>query len=69
MGRSRRHLLIVEIETLDAQGSRESEDRLIRWLGHFGHTAPSFGFKFFSAGRVAAKPMNGKMLDDEDSKP
>lgn len=65
MSRSRRHLIIVEVETLETQGSHECEARVIRWLGHFGHTAPSFGFKFFSAGRIAAKPMNGKMKQDE----
>lgn len=51
--RIKRHKLIVEIECDDAQGSRQAQDRLIRWIETFGHTAPSFGFDFFNVGRIA----------------
>lgn len=61
MGRSRRHLLAVEIECLDVQGSHDAEDRLIRWIETFGHTALGHGFEFFSVGRVAKKPMRGRV--------
>lgn len=60
MSRPYRHILVVEIECLDRQGSHEAEDRLLRWLETYGHTAPSHGFEFFTVGRIAAKAMRGR---------
>jgi hypothetical protein len=65
MARGRRHTLVVEIDCFDVQGSREAEDRLLSWLETFGHTAPGHGFNFFTIGRVAAKPMKGRMRGTE----
>ena len=63
--RSRRHILAVEIECVEVQGSNAAEDRLLRWIEHLGHTTSSFGFEFFSVGRIASKPMKGRMKKAE----
>jgi len=65
--RARRHIFTVEIECVEVQGSHAAEDRLLRWIEHFGHTAQSFGFEFFSVGRIASKPMKGRMKKAEKS--
>jgi len=62
--RGRRHILVVEIDCLDVQGSHAAEERLLRWVEHFGHTAPSFGFEFFSVGRIAGEPMKDRVKAD-----
>lgn len=59
--RSQHHTLIVEIKCDDMQGAHDAEDRLIRWLEAFGHTSVSHGFEFFMVGRVARKPMKGRL--------
>lgn len=61
MSRSKRHTLAIEIETDLTEGAHAAEDRLIRWLETFGHTSSSFGFRFFSLGRIAAKPLRGRI--------
>ena len=61
MSRRSRHFLVVEIECLDTQGAHQAEDRLLRWLEIYGHTASGHGFEFFSVGRVAAKPVRHRM--------
>lgn len=53
--RARRHKLVVEIECLDVQGSHAAEDRLLRWLETYGHTAPSHGFEFIDVGRISSR--------------
>jgi hypothetical protein len=65
MARGRRHTLVVEIDCDDVQGPREAEDRLLRWLETFGHTAPGHGFEFFTVGRIAAKAMKDRMRGSE----
>lgn len=44
--KSRKHILIVEVECFDAQGSREAENRLLRWIETYGHTSTGHGFEF-----------------------
>ena len=55
IGRSKRHTLCVEILCLDAQGQRQAQDRLHRWLETYGHTAPSHGFEFKTVGVITGK--------------
>lgn len=63
MSRSRRHILVVEIECLDTQGSHQAEDRLLRWIETFGPTSTNHGFEFFYIGRIAKKPMRGRVKE------
>lgn len=44
------HGVLIWIECDDAQSKDDAEERLKRWLEHFGHTAPSFGFTFETIG-------------------
>lgn len=69
MSRPRRHTIIVEIECLDPQGSHQAESRLLRWLETFGHTSVGHGFEFFKVGRVAGKPMKGRIKKPKKAKP
>jgi hypothetical protein len=50
-----RHKLVVEIDCLDAQGQRQAQNRLLRWLETFGHTAVGSGFEFKSVGVMTGK--------------
>lgn len=43
---ARVHYVVVKIECLDPQGSRQAAARVKAWLETFGHTAPSHGFEF-----------------------
>jgi hypothetical protein len=53
---ARHHELVVEIECDDAQGSREAQDRLRRWIETFGHTAAGHGFTFLEPLPAAPPP-------------
>ena len=59
--RTKRRILIVEIECDDTQRSHEAEDRLMRWLETFGHTSGGHGFTFFKVGRIGGKAMKGRI--------
>lgn len=59
-GRHKRHLLVVEIECLDAQGQRQAQDRLHGWLETFGFTACSHGFEFKTVGVLTGKLIKAK---------
>lgn len=52
MTRKLKHGLVVEIDCLDAQGQCQAQDRLVRWLEHYGYTASGHGFEFISVGAV-----------------
>jgi hypothetical protein len=55
--REYRYTLVVEIQSTDA-GHRLAQDRLHRWLEHFGHTSSGHGFEFVSVGVQTAKRLS-----------
>lgn len=52
---SYRHKLVIEIDCLDAQGQRQAQNRVLRWLEIYGHTSPGHGFDFRTVGVMTGK--------------
>lgn len=65
--RGHRHLITIEIETLDRQGTRAAQDRVLRWLETFGHTSPGHGFEFVSVGRFCYTPIRSRVHPKSDT--
>lgn len=45
--KKKRHVLILEVECLDAQSPKAARDRVLRWIETNGHTSPGHGFTFW----------------------
>jgi hypothetical protein len=66
MTRRIKHQLVVEIECLDAQGQRQAQDRLHRWLETYGYTSSGNGFEFISVGVMTGKRVD-RRRDEQQS--
>jgi hypothetical protein len=56
--RTYKHQLVVHVASEVDKGQRLMQDRLLRWIAAYGHTASSFGFEFEAVGVITAKRPN-----------
>jgi hypothetical protein len=61
-----KHILVLEIKCFDLQEQKKAQDRLIRWLETYGHTAAGHGFEFLTMS--VSGPMQ-TILEDAPGQP
>lgn len=55
---TKHHRIVVEIECLDEQGTKQAVDRVRRWLHTFGRDAQTHGFSFVGEPRTARSDLS-----------